>query len=99
MLKVYTTIVVGFIVVVSAYSLSSVSFLGLFYISLGFRFPNRRHMIVVFRTCERDCGRARTGERSRRRMRRCFWKKTFIARYDFMDIKGSALGLGKRKVW
>jgi len=27
-----------------------------------------------------------------------FSEKTFIARYDFMDIKGSALGLGKRKV-
>jgi len=99
MLKVHTTIVAGSTAVVSAHSLSSVSSLGPFYTPLGFRFPNRRHMIVVFRTCERDCGRARTGERSRRRMRRCFWKKTFIARYDFMDIKGSALGLGKRKVW
>jgi len=31
--------------------------------------------------------------------RRCFWKKTFIARYDFMDNKGCALGLGKQTVW
>jgi hypothetical protein len=28
---------------------------------LGFRFPNRLHIIVVFRTCGRDCGHARTG--------------------------------------